>query len=255
MMPHLVFRIGEILEFHTPMYMIFACIGLFALMMFIYNRLELLELKFEQFLVMIAFIVAGVAGGSKLLCILTRLPDVFADFSWKALFTMIWVAGFVFYGGLLGAFLGLYLYCRFFKRDYKYFVQVIIPAFPLFHTFGRLGCFFAGCCYGKPASWGVAMSETPDILRIPIQLIESGSVFIIFITLYILQKKHVKISLAHLYLFLYSILRFILEFFRGDEVRGVWLGISTSQWVSMFIFTYVVVYTIMKHLVRHSFKS
>ena len=53
--------------------------------------------------------------------------------------------------------------------------------FAAFHMFGRIGCFFAGCCYGKEANWGFALENEPEILRIPIQLIESGCIFIILL--------------------------------------------------------------------------
>ena len=65
----------------------------------------------------------------------------------------------------------------------KFRMNVITPGFAIFHVFGRMGCFFGGCCYGKIATWGIALYDEPGVLRIPIQLIESGCILLIFIVL------------------------------------------------------------------------
>lgn len=60
----------------------------------------------------------------------------------------------VFYGGLAGGIAGAVLYIRICKLDIWDISDILVPSAPLFHTFGRLGCFFAGCCYGREAEWG-----------------------------------------------------------------------------------------------------
>ena len=114
-------------------------------------------------------------------------------------------------------------------------MNVITPGFAIFHVFGRMGCFFGGCCYGKIATWGIALYDEPGVLRIPIQLIESGCILLIFIVLLYIDKKIKNISLLSVYLAMYAICRFVLEFFRGDAIRGIWWGISTSQIISLLI--------------------
>lgn len=233
MCPEIVIAINDNISFTIATYMLCVAVGLFAMMLFIYNRLELLQIDFQSFLIMFAFLAVGVVIGSKLLCILTRLPAVFSDFSWKRLFHTIWTAGFVFYGGLIGAIVGLYTYTKIFEKDFNYFSNNVMIAFPLFHVFGRIGCFFAGCCYGKEATWGFAMKNEPNIIRLPIQLIESMGVLCIFIILCIVEKYYSNISIPYLYLGMYSVFRLVIEFFRDDKIRGIWWGISTSQWISI----------------------
>lgn len=235
MRPSFHIVLGEIIEFHFSAYMVFASIGLLFVMLFIYNRLEKLELEFKEFLLMMGFMTLGVGGGSKLLFIITKIPEIFNEFSWKKCFEIVWTAGFVFYGGLIGCIFGLWLFCKLFKKQFKFTIETISPVFPLFHMFGRIGCFFGGCCYGKEATWGFSLTYEPGILRIPVQLIESLFLCMLFVVMLIMQKKQVKISYTLFYLSVYAVFRFCIEFYRGDLIRGIWFGLSTSQWVSICI--------------------
>ena len=74
--------------------------------------------------------------------------------------------------------------------------------------------------------------------RVPTQLIESVSEFSLFIILLIIERKKNDTDLLRIYLVAYAVIRFINEFFRGDEIRGVFLGLSTSQWISLMILVY-----------------
>lgn len=152
------------------------------------------------------------------------------------------IGGMVFYGGLLGA-LGVgALYCKFRKISVGDFADCFAVGIPLFHVFGRIGCFLAGCCFGIESEFGFtttnALVETCNhVNRFPVQLLESGLNFILFaIMLILFSKKVMKNYLIFVYLFLYSIIRFVDEFFRGDIYRGVLLGLSTSQWISLILF-------------------
>ena len=143
--------------------------------------------------------------------------------------------GMVFYGGLIGAILAAFIYCKVAKTDFSLYADIFAPAIPLFHTFGRIGCVFAGCCYGMEAGWGL---HYPDgHTRLPLPLIEAGCNLIIMGVLLFLSKKHLKKgSLMGIYFMSYAVVRFIDEFFRGDEIRGRLLFLSTSQWISIFVF-------------------
>ena len=150
--------------------------------------------------------------------------------------------GMVFYGGLLGAIFASYLYCKAAHADFSLYADILAPAIPLFHAFGRIGCTFAGCCYGLEASWGIPVLHvyedhtTQIINHIPIPLIEAGCNIILSVILLILSKKKLKKgSLLAIYFIMYSIIRFIDEFFRGDLIRGHFLGLSTSQWISIAV--------------------
>lgn len=141
--------------------------------------------------------------------------------------------GSVFYGGLIGAFsLGvLYLQVRGVPKD-VYMDSAALFA-PVFHGFARIGCLLAGCCYGVESEFGFAMHGT---VRFPVQLLESLCNFIIAAVIYaVLKKGSLRGRVLYLYLALYAFVRFFDEFLRGDEIRGFILGLSTSQFISIFI--------------------
>lgn len=233
------------IEFKIPSYSLFAIIGLFCMMVTIYFRSESRNILFINLLLLYAMLVIGAGFGSKLLFILTKIPEIVKALNWKYTIYIIITSGFVFYGGLLGAILSLYIFSKIKQIPFIELGNMVAPGFAIFHAWGRIGCFFAGCCYGKAASWGVPLFDEPDVLRIPIQLIESlGIIIILCILLLYDWRKKEEINLLIIYLQLYSIFRFILEFFRGDIIRGIWAGLSTSQWISIFIVSYIVFYRI-----------
>ncbi len=106
---------------------------------------------------------------------------------------------------------------------------------PLFHAFGRVGCFLAGCCYGKKLERTITILNGIRLERIPIQLIEAIFEFLLFIILTVIRKKDDNVNILRIYLMSYSAFRFLDEFFRGDEIRGIFFGLSTAQWISLVI--------------------
>lgn len=222
-------------EIIIPAYALFTCIGLFFMMLAIYYRSKKLQISFESFLLLMGILAAGAVLGSKCLFIITQIPQIIDNFSIHKTIVIIIRSGFVFYGGLFGAIFGAWLFARYNHFKVQDLMNVITPGFAIFHVFGRMGCFFGGCCYGKIATRGIALYDEPGVLRIPIQLIESGCILLIFIVLLYIDKKIKNISLLSVYLAMYAICRFVLEFFRGDAIRGIWWGISTSQIISLLI--------------------
>ena len=116
---------------------------------------------------------------------------------------------------------------------------VLAPALALAHGIARLGCFCAGCCYGVPsARFGIAFSHSlsaPNgVPLLPVQLYEAAGELAIFAFLlwFTAQPRRAPYAL-YAYVFAYAPLRFVLEFWRGDSVRGRWAGLSTSQWLSL----------------------
>lgn len=165
--------------------------------------------------------------------------------------------GFVFYGGLAGGAIGILIYAKQFRMQIAKLFEIYATVLPLGHAFGRLGCFFAGCCYGMPyigkfsCTYHVSIGNTPtNISLFPIQLVEAIGLVVIFSLLLIVYLKTAeKCGVTPiLYCFLYPILRFILEFFRGDAERGRYGWFSTSQWVSLVILMCVAAYLIRKAL-------
>lgn len=150
--------------------------------------------------------------------------------------------GSVFYGGLLGGTAAAVCYAKKKRLDLGAFSDMAAPAVPLFHIFGRIGCFLGGCCYGVACSFGVTYTNalTPEangVSRFPVQLAEAAFNLILFLALdRFFRQGRFKGKLFAGYLLIYSAGRFLLEFLRGDEVRGFFWVLSTSQWISVIIF-------------------
>jgi len=150
--------------------------------------------------------------------------------------------GFVFYGGFAAGAAAFFLYCRRHNLDFLKAADRFAPALPLAHAFGRLGCFLAGCCYGRPTGghFGAVFTDPmcevqPNYLGVPLhpaQLYEAAGNFIIFGGLVWLSRRG-KVrpggTLFAAYVLAYSVLRFATEFFRGDDRGGAWLGLSPAQ--------------------------
>jgi len=148
--------------------------------------------------------------------------------------------GNIFYGGLLGSLTAAYIIIRI-KPRFKSFVKVIVPGIPLFHLWGRIGCFLGGCCFGIPSEIGFVYTNNPiieanNITRFPVQLLEALFNLILFFILHKLSiREKLKNKLIFVYLIAYAIGRFFIEFLRGDAYRGFFMFLSTSQIISILI--------------------
>lgn len=158
----------------------------------------------------------------------------------------IWEGGLVFYGGVLLAIPTVIWYVKKNSLSIWNTADIFAPSVAIGHSFGRLGCFAAGCCYGKPAEllpWGVIFTDpeclAPTNLPLhPTQLYESAGEFINFLLLLTFRRyKSFNGQLFMTYLILYSVLRFSVEFFRGDVNRGfIAAHLSVSQGISILMF-------------------
>jgi phosphatidylglycerol:prolipoprotein diacylglycerol transferase len=150
-------------------------------------------------------------------------------------------AGSVFYGGLAGGIAAGALYLKLTGRGFTEYSDIAAPSIPLFHAFGRLGCFLGGCCYGVESGVGFiyrrALIESANgVRRLPVQLIESAFLLLLCAVLTRLYRRGAaRGRLLYIYLVSYGAFRFVIEFWRGDEYRGIYRGLSTSQWISIFI--------------------
>ena len=212
----------------------------------------------------------GILIGSKLLYFLTKLPhfiSVFSavkeEFASNMIETSIASASYlfggnVFYGGLIGGLLFGLLYCRLYKVSIIKMSDLFAVFIPFIHGFGRIGCFFAGCCYGIEYN-GFGSIQFPynkfnpilsEVRRFPTQLVEAGMNFILFYILYLMykQKERREGKLIGVYLCCYTIFRFCIEFLRGDTIRGHLGILSTSQIVSIILLP-IGIYLIKRNLV------
>ena len=151
--------------------------------------------------------------------------------------------GFVVYGGILFAILACYIYSKKSRLDFFTYADIILPHLFIAQGFGRIGCFLAGCCYGMEydgighiifESSIFAPNHTP---LFPSQLCSSAFDMIMGIILItLLYKTNLKKGITtSLYLLSYGFGRFCIEFVRGDIERGMIVGITTSQFISIFV--------------------
>ncbi len=191
----------------------------------------------ELFWITVSCLVGGIVG-AKLLFYIVEIKEIIANPSLLLDVTH----GFVVYGGIIGGIGVGYLYCRIRKLEFLKYFDLVMPSIAIAQGFGRIGCMFAGCCYGRETdSWFHVIYESSDfapngVALIPTQMIMALLNFAHFFILAFLIKKVVKHSgqVAGFYLVFYSIGRFFLEYLRNDPRGNVNL-LSTSQFISLFI--------------------
>ena len=170
--------------------------------------------------------------------------------------------GMVFYGGLAGLCLSSLVLARAWGLKLFPYLDIVTLYIPLAHSFGRVGCFLAGCCFGRitKSSMGICYPRgTPPYRQhhlqgligpegikslpvIPVQIIESVLNLLIFAVLYYIYKRKPSRDgeLLATYLIAYATCRFFLEFPRDDAIRGVYFGISTAQYISATVIIAVI---------------
>jgi len=197
----------------------------------------------------------GMVVGGKILYALVNLKYLkylSAADSFKEVLTVLnyVFGGLVFYGGLIGAALGGLIFLRIKRKTVPAALYLDNAALfaPIFHAFARVGCFFAGCCYGIESSFGFAVPDSVETsptgidhaTRFPVQLLEALCNVGIALLIYFLMRKGImRGKLIFVYLGVYSYIRFLDEFFRGDAIRGFIGPFSTSQFISILIEVFV----------------
>lgn len=165
--------------------------------------------------------------------------------------------GSVFYGGLIGGLAAGGISIKVQKLPVDTITDCLAPGIAQFHGFARIGCFLGGCCYGVEWEHGITFENSlvesaNGIPRVPVQLFESGFEFLLAAVLWFLLLKIPKThgKLLALYLLIYPVGRFTLEFWRGDEYRGFLFGLSTSQLISILMFIGSAVYLFVMPLIK-----
>lgn len=165
------------------------------------------------------------------------------SYSWEAFWqlltrdpnALLGGGGLVFYGGLLGGIAGALVGARLAGVRLAVYEPVVIPCIPLGHAFGRIGCILAGCCYGIAYDGPFAVNY-PFLAesRFPVQGLEAvcNAAIAGLLAVYA-RKERPDHHIGILYIMLYALARFFLEFLRGDTLRGGWGILSTSQWISL----------------------
>ena len=169
-----------------------------------------------------------------------------------AFFSNLIYGGSVFYGGLTGSVCGLYIACKIRKLDVLDYMDVLATILPLGHSIARLGCFLNGCCYGREYYGPFAIlypvaGKTTSIF--PTWFAESAFSFSLFLYFLFCGSKWSG-SYAGSYFVAYASFRFLIEFMRGDDIRGFFGLLSTSQYISIF-YIIVGIWLLYKSAKRH----
>jgi phosphatidylglycerol:prolipoprotein diacylglycerol transferase len=180
-------------------------------------------------------LLTGFVGAKLLYCIIEFKAII--DNPWQVFSG----SGFVVYGGIISGMLAAIIYCKLKQLSFFSYFDLAVPSIAFAQGFGRIGCFLAGCCYGREtnSSLGIVFrhsSIAPNGVKlIPTQLLSSAGDFVIVAILLLYARKERKQGhIGALYLILYSIGRFVIEFFRND-FRGYIGGLSTSQFLSLIV--------------------
>jgi phosphatidylglycerol:prolipoprotein diacylglycerol transferase len=222
-------------------YGFFIAVGFILALVFAVRRARREGIPFENVVDLFFYTVLSAFLGARILFVLIN----FDDYRQNPLHIFrLWEGGLVFYGGLIPAAVVAFLYMRRRRLPAWKLADLISPLITLGLFFGRIGCFLAGCCYGKETSlpWGVVFKnpESLALLNVPLhptQLYDAANGLAIFLFLNWMQKrKTFDGQIFWLFLFLYSITRFFIEIFRGDP-RGFLFGglLSTSQAVGIVL--------------------
>lgn len=232
----ILFKIG-FLSIHT--YGFFLAMGMLAGIFMARSEARRYQLDPDKIMDLCFYIVIAAIVGSRLFYVLTY-PDLYIAAPMEIF--KIWNGGLVFYGGFIGAAIVVIIYLKIYRLPLGKSSDIAAVAMPLGHFFGRIGCFSAGCCYGKVCQmpWAVTFRNPDSLapLNIPLhptQLYESAAnLMVFFIMLAIRPYKRFDGQLFLIYIILYGVNRFIIEMFRDDFRGATILGIfSISQIIAV----------------------
>ncbi len=232
-----LFKIG-FLEIHT--YGVFVALGFFVgfKVLLFYGKKSSFPPSLIESLTFLVFIFSLI--GARLFYVLIA----WSDFIGSPLdIFKIWEGGLVFWGGFLGGAITGIIFSIKNKLPLWKLADVFAPALAIGHAIGRIGCFCAGCCYGKPTDsfLGIVFPENclapAGIKIIPTQIISSVLLFLLFLILrFLWNKKKFSGQIFLVYAVLFSLGRFFIEFLRGDFRGNLILGITPTQIVSILVF-------------------
>ncbi len=228
-------------------YGFFLAMGFLAAIWFSKRNARFYDLKPDDISdLFFVILVSGIVGARLLYVIIN-----FDDFRASPLdIFKLWNGGLVFFGGFIGAVAASIVTLRIKKLPFFKTADTIAPGVALGHGIGRLGCFFAGCCYGRQCDLPIAVQFShPDSLAPlhvplhPTQIYMVVANLILFLILIFLQRRkrfHGMIFLS--YIILYSVFRFIIEFFRGDFRGDFFLEfLSVSQGIGILAIVIAVI--------------
>lgn len=210
-------------------------LGIVASLLLSWRRARARGLSEEDVTSVTVWALLGGFLGAKLLFILTELPTFLRNP--RAFLT----GGYVVYGGILAAVPVLIFWSRKKKSSTLAWMDLLLPGVALAQSLGRIGCFLAGCCYGKPTDsplgvvFPVGSLAPAGVRLLPTQLFSSAGDLMLCALLLLAEGKDKREgATTGRYLLFYGVGRFLIEFLRSDE-RGNVGVLSTSQFISLFV--------------------
>jgi len=211
----------------------------------------------EAFSNLVVYLIVGGVLGSRVAYVIEHWSAEFAAHPLDVV--KVWQGGLMFYGGLLLDLAVFFAWCLARREKMLEAADLLAAVIPLGHAFGRVGCFFYGCCYGRQVQsvWAVAFprgspawheqaqaglipwSAAESLPVLPTQLVEAAAVLALFaVTLAAFRRFHAALPgfTTGCYLAGYAVVRFCMEFLRGDP-RAVMWGLSIGQVLSLLIFS------------------
>lgn len=221
-----------------PIFNIMVIVGLItAILLYIHNSKYIDDNKYKKEDVIIYFGLSFIIG---IIISNTSNLILFPEYHYLPIIQRAGSIGYTFYFGLIGFIFSLYILLKLTKYNYTMYFNEIVPSITLFHMFGRIGCLLGGCCFGKTCNYLVFSIK---IDRFPVREIEVLFLLLMTIVFQTIIKKNRFI----IYLSMYSLLRFFIEYQRGDA-RGHLISnyFSPSQEISIIIFGIIIVSLIVK---------
>jgi phosphatidylglycerol:prolipoprotein diacylglycerol transferase len=220
-------------------YGFFLAMGFLAAIWFSKRNARFYDLKPDDISdLFFVILISGIVGARLLYVIIN-----FDDFKASPLdIFKLWNGGLVFFGGFMGAVAASIVTLRIKKLPFFKTADTIAPGVALGHGIGRLGCFFAGCCYGRQCDLPIAVQFShPDSLaplHVPLHPTQiymvAANLILFFILIFIQRRKRFHGMIFLSYIILYSVFRFIIEFFRGDFRGDFFLEfLSVSQGIGI----------------------
>ncbi len=227
------FFMPEVFGYNIVMYDVILLIGIFCMLFYVAARLEKTDgySRIETNKILLLIVIS---------LFLALASSYLFDGIFHSIKNGEWTFGSItFLGGLIGGVVSFLILMKYFykeeNKDIRKIMNTVLVGVVLAHAFGRIGCFFAGCCFGIPTDsvlgvvfpHGHAHSMYPDTHLYPTQLFESAFLFLLFITMNKWNRiKHFEIET---YLIGYGVWRILLEFIRGDD-RGVLIALIETEY-------------------------
>ncbi len=237
---------------NIPIYLVVMSLAFSLSIVYFYKRAIKLNLPPKISTEISIMVMLGAFLGARVFHILFEYPQYYLSDPVEVF--KIYKGGFVFYGGLVGGILASYIFIRKIKQNYFNWLDCSALVLPLGYIIGRIGCIFAGCCFGKECDlpWAIRFPEgveaPANILLHPTQVYSILIEVIIWIVL-VLTEKRKKLksgSLFFIWLLLHAFGRLVVEEFRGDFRGDPVLGLSVSSLISILLIVLSTVWLLRK---------